>query len=137
MTQNRNTAKCKLCNQIIESYHSNDYCLCSCGEIYVDGGPFGMRCGARNWENFVRVDENGNEVIPKIVDPTDASIVADTTNGVKVGLTFDDALEQLKHLETVYKDLPQQVLYSSLSHSDMSSVLTLLVRVFDCLRASI
>lgn len=137
MTQIRNTAKCKLCNDIIESYHSNDYSLCSCGEIYVDGGPLGMRCGARNWDNFVRIDNDGNIVIPKIVDPTDASLVTDTADDVAVGLTFNDALDQLKHLEAVYRDLPQNVLYSSTSHSDMSSVLTLLVRVFDSLRASI
>ena len=50
----RNRAKCKLCDDIIESVHHHDYITCKCGEISVDGGDHYCRCSARNWENFIR-----------------------------------------------------------------------------------
>ena len=34
----RNSAKCKLCNDEIESKHVHDYVTCLCGAISVDGG---------------------------------------------------------------------------------------------------
>jgi len=64
----RNRAKCKLCNDIIESVHHHDYISCKCGEIAVDGGQHYCRCSAKSWENFIRIDDEGNEIIPKIVE---------------------------------------------------------------------
>lgn len=35
-----NRARCKQCNDIIESKHTHDYMTCKCGIIWtVDGGP--------------------------------------------------------------------------------------------------
>lgn len=33
-----NKAKCKACNEIIESTHRHDFVKCKCGSIAVDGG---------------------------------------------------------------------------------------------------
>ena len=64
----RNRAKCKLCGEIIESFHANDWVKCKCGEIYIDGGNHNLKCGAKNWNNFLRVDDNDNVIIVKIMD---------------------------------------------------------------------
>ena len=34
----RNSAKCLICNEEIESRHVHDFVRCSCGNIAVDGG---------------------------------------------------------------------------------------------------
>jgi hypothetical protein len=53
----RNRARCKLCNDIIESLHRHDYQTCSCGEIMVDGGRDYLRGGAKKMENFEPLHE--------------------------------------------------------------------------------
>lgn len=69
----KNRAKCRLCGSIIESYFDGDYVECKCGEIAVSGG-LGMHCHWRNAENLIRVDDDGNNIIPQYVDevPEDA-----------------------------------------------------------------
>lgn len=39
----RNAARCKLCNDTIESKHRQDYMQCKCGAIAVDGGRVYIR----------------------------------------------------------------------------------------------
>lgn len=39
----RNSAKCLLCNEEIESRHVHDFVRCSCGNIAVDGGTHYIR----------------------------------------------------------------------------------------------
>lgn len=41
-----NKARCKKCNDIIESRHRHDFVTCSCGALSVDGGKdYLKRCG--------------------------------------------------------------------------------------------
>ena len=47
----RNRAKCKLCNDIIESTDNKDVIDCKCGEISVMGGQEKMGCMAKSWDN--------------------------------------------------------------------------------------
>jgi hypothetical protein len=58
----RNRAKCKLCNEIIESVALTDMQFCSCGEIGVEGGTTLYRTYAKNFSNFLRVHDDGKEV---------------------------------------------------------------------------
>lgn len=39
----RNMAKCRKCNDIIESKHRHDFKFCKCGAIAVDGGTAYIR----------------------------------------------------------------------------------------------
>lgn len=64
----KNKAKCLLCKETIESYHLYDYVTCKCGEISISGGMHKFEASAKNWDHFVRFDENGNEFKPKIID---------------------------------------------------------------------
>ena len=48
MTQRilHNRVKCKLCSEVIESFHRHDFKWCSCHSIAVDGGrDYLKRCG--------------------------------------------------------------------------------------------
>lgn len=64
----RNRAKCKLCKEILESFHLHDEIECKCGEIRISGGSQKYLCFAKNWDNFVRLDETDKEIAVKVVE---------------------------------------------------------------------
>lgn len=123
----KNRAKCKLCQSIIESFHSTDYVLCKCGEIAVDGGE-SLRCEAKDFNNFLRVDDKGNEIVIKI-QPTPAQI-DDEISDVIAGLRGDpNKLGLIKELDDIRKrieSLPKHVMYEPVTHADFCSLLLLL-----------
>lgn len=54
----RNAAQCKLCGDVIESTYRHDFVSCSCGEIFVDGGLDYLRAGAKDFNNFIRLEDD-------------------------------------------------------------------------------
>jgi len=64
----RNRAKCKLCGDIIESFHRHDLIECSCGEISIEGGLDYFKASARDFKNFLRIDDEGKEIEVKLVE---------------------------------------------------------------------
>lgn len=54
MTIIRNSLKCLLCNDIIESKHRHDFVSCSCGNVFVDGGKDYFR---RGYKDFSKVED--------------------------------------------------------------------------------
>lgn len=124
----RNRAKCKLCESIIESFHSTDMVQCKCGEISVDGGE-ALYCAAKDWHNFLRVDDMGNIIIPKIKTKEEVNPIESSSKPTKKELL--DILDcMVKNME----ELPQNALVSSINHYDLLSVLILLSSIFraDC-----
>lgn len=119
----KNRAKCKLCNDIIESFHSTDYVFCKCGEIAVDGGP-ALRCFASDWVNFVRVDDEGNEIIPVIKDE------ANLSDAAKDKLSKEDLIDMLDEMIKGYDRLPPGAMASPVSNYDLVSALMLLSALF-------
>ena len=57
----RNRAKCRSCNDIIESKSGHDWVQCSCKEIFVDGGQCYERYGYTEPENFCRLNDDDTE----------------------------------------------------------------------------
>lgn len=58
-----NKAKCRKCNDIIESKFRHDFLFCSCGSIFVDGGKDYLRRGGEladieELSETVEVEEN-------------------------------------------------------------------------------
>lgn len=104
-----NRAKCKLCHTIIESKHEKDYVSCQCGEISVDGGS-AMRCAAKNFSNFLRVDDEGNEIEVKVVEKYNKEYV------MKL---LEDYIEKLEAL-------PQQAMHTYVNHFDLITSLNLI-----------
>ncbi len=104
----QNRAKCKLCQSVIESLNEKDYVTCKCGEISVDGGE-AMRCAAKNFDNFLRVDDDGNEIVVKVKDKFDRDYL------MKMLEDFIEKLEQL----------PPNAMYSAVNHYDLLTSLNL------------
>lgn len=115
----RNRAKCRLCGDIIESFHSTDFVICKCGAIGVNSGP-AMKCSANDWNDFLRVDDDGNEIIVK----TEGSI-----REVSSRPTREDKIRQLEEIIKAIESLPSHAMQEPITHYDLSSVLSLVVSI--------
>lgn len=111
----RNRAKCKSCESIIESLSHKDSVSCKCGQISVSGGDK-LGCAALNWDNFLRVDDEGNVIKPIIQE--------------KAPLTKEDLLDELDSMIKRIEDMPQQAMIVSINHYDFVSLLILLSSIF-------
>ena len=111
----KNRAKCKKCNTIIEALHETDLQLCICGEIFVEGISY--KCGAKDWSNFLRVDDAGNEIVPKIIDGSDEILI-------KPGRK--DIVDMIDNMIKSYETLPQSAMSAPITYYDLMSVLLLL-----------
>src|SRR6267142_1015157 len=116
----KNRAKCKLCQSIIESFHSTDYVMCKCGEIAVDGGA-GLKCYAKTWDNFIRIDDNGNELIVTATDIPDRSPLDGQAKPTRKEM-IDMLDEMVKNIER----LPEAALSSPITHYYHLSLILLL-----------
>ena len=122
----KNKAKCKLCNSIIESFHATDYVMCKCGEIAVDGGE-SLRCYANDFSNFLRVDDEGNEIVISVRDrltsteqPTAAPQLTNHES-----FSRQDLIKTVEDMIKTIEALPQQALSTSVNQYDYLSLLFL------------
>lgn len=111
----RNRAKCKLCGDVIESHTTNDRVECDCGEIEVFGGHDKVGCAAKNWANFIRIDDEGNEKIPQVVYQ-DSKV------------TREEALSILNDMIEKIADLPPAAMNVAITHYDFLMLLYWLKR---------
>lgn len=112
----KNRAKCRICQDILESFHRFDFVTCKCGEISIDGGNDTLWCSAKDFNNFIRVDENGHEILVKLVDKPD--------NENPVEPSKPTRKEQIEMLEAMIKNLenlPQNAMSLPVNHYDLYS----------------
>jgi hypothetical protein len=126
----KNRAKCKLCGDIIESLHVHDYVSCKCGEIAVDGGLQYLKAIARDWKNFLRVDDLGNEIEITIQEKEPSpkeDIRLPPPTREELMTMLDDFLKRIE-------ELPPGAGVAPVTHYDMMSfglILSALFRSFD------
>ena len=48
----RNSAKCLICGEEIESTYRHDFVTCSCGKLSVDGGKDYLKRSAEDLDNY-------------------------------------------------------------------------------------
>ena len=116
----KNVAKCKLCQSTIESFHDLDYVSCKCGHISVSGGSK-MECSSIDWNNFLRVDDLGNEIVVKIIEEN-----SDVKPLYKEKLSREDQLKMLDEMIKSYEDLPLHAINSPVTNYDLLSSLLLI-----------
>jgi hypothetical protein len=136
----KNRAKCKLCSNIIESFHTTDFVMCKCEEISVSGGD-ALKCGAKNWDNFLRVDDDGHEIVVKIESPanpqntsSDDSAKSNSNNSDQYSHKKPSKIELLDILKEMIKNienLPEYAMSTPITHYDFSSFLILFLALFD------
>lgn len=98
--------------------------MCKCGEISVDGGD-AMRCAAKDWSNFVRVDDNGNEIAVRIKDDTNVKPL----DIPKAKPTKKELLAMLDEMISNIEKLPQEAMLMPITHYDFVSSLLLLSEI--------
>ena len=127
----RNRAKCKLCGDILESFHRYDYVTCKCGEISIDGGLDYCKASAKDWQNFLRVDDEGNEIIITVKEKAPDTIVADniqpSTKPCKA-----DLVKILDEMVKRYESLPSGAMVAPVYHYDFVSLLLFLSSWLRC-----
>lgn len=119
----RNRAKCKLCGTVIESFHSTDYVECKCGEICVDGGE-ALRCAANDFTNFMRVDDDGNEIIVQVVEGGIEKKVETHKKPTK-----EELLEMMSEMAKSIERLPPGAMSTPINHYDHYSLIVLLLSI--------
>ncbi len=119
----RNRAKCKLCNDIIESFHPTDYIECSCENIFLDGGE-ALRCGAKDFTSFVRIDDKGEEVAVKFITNDPGSTIPEP-----IGTSKEELLGMLKEMIASYEALPPHAGSQSPTNYDLMYALSLVYQI--------
>ena|ERR1700735_3291134 len=124
----KNRAKCKLCNCTIESFFDGDHVSCKCGHIYVARGP-AMFCGAENWANFVRIDDEGNEIIVTYKEKEKGEEEPQCRKFDQKP-SKNELLKEMDTLIAYYDGMPQNALLAPVSHSDLLSVMLVVSSLF-------
>jgi len=124
----RNRAKCKKCESILESFHKHDYVTCKCGEISIDGGLEYYKASAIDFNNFLRIDDQGNEIIVSLLDKEPEEphqqLSKDESNPSKPKRA--DLLKMLDEMIKSYENLPPNAMYSHPTQFDLYSALLLI-----------
>lgn len=127
----RNRAKCKVCGDVLESFHRHDYVVCKCEEISIDGGLDYLHASAKNFDNFLRIDEDDSEIPVQYHEKDqgkDQQI--DKQEEAHSKPDKDQLISMLDDLIKSYDNLPQQAILAPVNHSDILSVLMLVSSLF-------
>lgn len=117
----RNRAKCKLCKEILQSFHLYDFVHCKCGEISISGGESQYQCAAKNWENFLRLDDNDNEIGVKVKDEKKQEPIKEEI-GHK--MNRKQLLEMFESMLKNIEELPKYVMQTPVNHYDFYTYLS-------------
>ena len=118
----RNRAKCKLCKEAIESVANVDYVSCKCGEIAIDGGLGSFRCFANDFKNFMRLDDEGNEVMVKVLEKPNIEEKVSINEEKQPESSREKSIEMIDAMIKYYEELPVQALLGSPSNYDMKAM---------------
>lgn len=122
-------AMCRICRTLIETKSPGDYITCACGEISIHFQPGSTQFICREWENFIRIDEDGNEVSVNVVEKDDISSPKPHPEGISKP-SKDDLLGMLNQMIKSIEDLPSQAMGSPVTHYDLLSALLLVAALF-------
>lgn len=133
----RNRAKCRLCGDIIESFYRADYVTCKCDEISVVGGLEVLECGAKNWENFIRIDDEGNEIVVKVQEDKVLKEWAASVNEWAQKKLIEpstnrkaELINMLDEMAQKIEDLPLDAALAPVSHTDLVSLILIISAIF-------
>lgn len=121
----RNRAKCKVCEDVLESFHRHDYVTCKCGQISIDGGLDYFKASAIDFDNFLRLDDNDNEIVVGFVDD-----VKEIVENDQMPLKPSEPAQILDEMIKSYEHLPQAAMLQPATNADVLSILLLFRGIF-------
>lgn len=119
----RNRAKCKLCGDVIESIARGEYVQCKCTEIGIVGGTEYYGTQARNYDNFLRLDDSDNEISVQYVDSFESFSSAKPVCRAEM-------IDMLDEMGKAIERLPQHAMMQPITHADHYSLILLLSSIF-------
>lgn len=125
----RNRAKCRLCKSEIESVTLSDVVSCACEEITIWGGLQELRSLAKDYKNFLRLDENGNEIEVKVINKSDEKKEVPVEEEKQPELTREQKVDMVDAMLKYYEDLPGHVMLSNPTQYDMKAVFLMIRQV--------
>ena len=123
----KNRAKCKLCEDILESFHRHDYVTCKCGEISIDGGNDYCKASARDWANFLRIDDEGNTIVVKVEEPKESK--ENSLPEEVPRMTRAEMIDMLEAIAENIENLPARARDLPVTNYEFSSVIWLLCSI--------
>jgi len=127
----RNRAKCLKCGDILESFHPTDYVVCKCDEIALNGGS-AMLCYAKSFKNFIRINDDGEEVIPTIVEKEVPE--ADPNQDMTQPPNRQELLSALNDYIKSFDNLPEHAMMTPITHIDLKNSLTIVYAILKDLK---
>lgn len=101
--------------------------FCRCGEISIEGGNEQLKCFAKDWKSFLRVDDEGNEIIPKIVEKEQAAEKNSPKDPSDISKpTRSELIEMLDAMIQNIENLPKSVMDLPINHYDLYSFMLII-----------
>lgn len=150
----RNRGKCKLCKDVLESFHEFDRVECSCGEVSITGGQVKFLVFAKDFANFLRIDDQDKEISVKIREKDEMELLecgasidsdsGDNNNGnvdldgkgigedLRPAFTRDELVATVDHLISYIDGLDSHRQLQPVSQIDLKGILSLIRDVLQC-----
>jgi hypothetical protein len=93
-----------------------------------DGAAMRMQCN--NIENFLRVDDNGNEIVVHYVDQHEGKSDDYSPDEPPKSFTYNECVEMLENRVKYYGELPEHVLQSPIDHCDLVNFMLDVLNIF-------
>lgn len=130
-------AKCRLCQTLVEIKNPLDIFTCSCGELQLDAIWGTVHAKVKDdISNLILIDDEGNEVVHKRngerIESTAKEILKDmiqASEGIDP-YSKREHISLLKQMAQNIDSLPPSARSSPVTHSDLSSLISLLVELF-------
>lgn len=125
----RNRAKCKLCNDVLESFLIDDTVVCSCGEISISGGEYRLLSSSRSYKNFLRIEDDGSEKPVKYIEEGKAGGDDQNVEEPVKPLTKKELINVLENKIKSLENLPPNAMTQPTTHYDLYETLLLLISI--------
>jgi hypothetical protein len=89
-----------------------------------------LRSRAKDYGNFLRLDDEGKEIEVKVINDTDDKKEVPVTEEIKKEITREDKIKLVDAMLSYYEGLPQHVLLQAPTQYDLKAIYTL---IRDCL----
>jgi hypothetical protein len=89
-----------------------------------------MYCFAQDFDNFLRVDDNDNEIVPKVIAKLDEDSIESPKDPIHTKLTKVELIKMLDDMIENVDRLPQAAMTAPISHYDYYSLMLLLSSLF-------
>jgi hypothetical protein len=114
--------------------HQHDYVECECKQIAVDGGASYWRAFSVDWKNFIRINDDGSEFVPEVVEKETPSNLPVDTKLVVVEVTKEERRKNFERsLKTLIEETERDIDHGNAPYVTRYEIVRLLELYWDLL----